>query len=286
MNSPGIIQAKFQVPLVRDPVRVALSPLAALVVCGNFGEIPCVRLQLSIHNTPGGCHMTRIITMLTTAFAMLLSTAVAGDVEDRVVHSALVLREIGEMTDNGIPSDLLNKSACVIVIPNMLKGGFIGGGHYGRGVMSCRTDQGEGPWSAPSMTMITGGSFGLQIGGQAVDLVLLVMNMRGAMSLLDSKITLGGDASAAAGPIGRTASAETDAWMSAEILAYSRSKGLFGGVALKGGVIRPDNKANKILYGKDVTPRSLLLFKTDTLPRDAKIFVDELTKISPARKKE
>ncbi len=136
------------------------------------------------------------------------------------------------------------------------------------------------------MTLVSGGSFGLQIGGQAVDLVLLVMNMRGAMSLLDSKITLGGDVSAAAGPVGRTASAETDAWMSAEILAYSRSKGLFGGITVKGGVVRPDNKANEILYGKNVTARSLLLFKTDTLPRDAKIFVDELTKASPGKKKE
>ncbi len=136
------------------------------------------------------------------------------------------------------------------------------------------------------MTLIGGGSFGLQIGGQATDLVLLVMNMRGAMSLLDSKVTLGGDASVAAGPVGRTASAETDAWMSAEILAYSRSKGLFGGIALKGGVLRPDNKANEILYGRNVTARSLLLSKTDPLPRDAKIFVDELTKASPTKKKD
>ena len=230
--------------------------------------------------------MARKSLLLTTILAFLLPSALAGDVEDRVVHSALVLREITGMKEKGIPSDLLNKCACVIVIPNMLKGGFIGAGNYGRGAMSCRLEQGEGPWSAPSMTLMGGGSFGFQIGGQAVDLVLLVMNMRGAMSLLDSKITLGGDASVAAGPVGRTASAETDAWMSAEILAYSRSKGLFGGIAIKGGVIRPDNKANEILYGKSVTARSLLLFKTDTLPRDAKIFVDELTKASPSKKKD
>jgi len=230
--------------------------------------------------------MTRKILLLMTALTVLSSSAVAGDVEDRVVRSALVLREVMGIKEKGIPEDLLNKCACVIVIPNMLKGGFIGAGNYGRGVMSCRTEQGEGPWSAPSMTLVGGGSFGLQIGGQAVDLVLLVMNMRGAMSLLNSKITLGGDASVAAGPVGRTASAETDAWMSAEILAYSRSKGLFGGIALKGGVVRPDNKANEILYGKTVAPKSLLLDKPENLPRDAKIFVDELTKSSPEKKKD
>jgi len=230
--------------------------------------------------------MTRKILLLITAFTVLSSSAVAGEVEDRVVRSALVLREIMGIKEKGIPEDMLNKCACVIVIPNMLKGGFIGAGNYGRGVMSCRTEQGEGPWSAPSMTLVGGGSFGLQIGGQAVDLVLLVMNMRGAMSLLNSKITLGGDASVAAGPVGRTASAETDAWMSAEILAYSRSKGLFGGIALKGGVVRPDNKANEILYGKTVAPKSLLLDKPESLPRDAKIFVDELAKISPEKKKD
>jgi len=230
--------------------------------------------------------MARKSLLLMTIFVFSLPSALAGDVEDRVVHSALVLREVMGMKEAGIPIDLLNKCACVIVIPNMLKGGFIGAGNYGRGVMSCRTEEGEGPWSAPSMTMVGGGSFGLQIGGQAIDLVLLVMNMRGAMSLLDSKITLGGDASAAAGPVGRTASAETDAWMSAEILAYSRSKGLFGGIALKGGVIRPDNKANEVLYGKTVTPKSLLTDKPENLPRDAKIFVDELTKVSPGKKKD
>src|SRR5512135_2940708 len=132
---------------------------------------------------PGRRHMARKSLLMTTILAFLLPSALAGEVEDRVVHSALVLREIMGMKEKGIPSDLLNKSACVIVIPNMLKGGFIGAGNYGRGVMSCRLEHGDGPWSAPSMTLIGGGSFGLQIGGQATDLVLLVMNMRGAMSL-------------------------------------------------------------------------------------------------------
>jgi len=133
------------------------------------------------------------------------------------------------------------------------------------------------------MFLMTGGSFGLQIGGQSVDLILVIMNLSGLESMLDSKFTLGGDASVAAGPVGRTAAAETDAWMSAKILAYSRAKGLFGGLVLKGGVVRPDKDANQVLYGKEVEARSLLLHKTDPVPRDAKIFLDELTRISPER---
>jgi SH3 domain-containing YSC84-like protein 1 len=132
------------------------------------------------------------------------------------------------------------------------------------------------------MMMVGGGSFGLQIGGQSVDLVLVIMNISGMESMLDSEFTLGGDASVAAGPVGRTAAAETDAWMTAKILAYSRAKGLFGGLVLKGGVIRPDKDANQVLYGKTIEPRNILLHHTsDPVPKDAKIFLDELTKISP-----
>jgi len=133
------------------------------------------------------------------------------------------------------------------------------------------------------MLLLEGGSFGLQIGAQSVDLVLIIMNMSGMKSLLKSKFTLGGDASVAAGPVGRTVAAETDAWMSAEILAYSRSRGLFGGLTVKGGVLRPDNDANHILYGKEMEPRNLLLYKSDSVPRDAKIFLDELMRISPRK---
>src|SRR5262249_9606270 len=132
------------------------------------------------------------------------------------------------------------KCSCVAVIPSLKKGGFVLGVAYGKGALSCRTSDGTGPWSPPSMLLLEGGSFGLQIGAQAVDLVLLVMNVKGLESLLDSKFTLGGDASVAAGPVGRTAAAETDAWMSAKILAYSRSRGLFGGLVIKGGALRPD----------------------------------------------
>jgi lipid-binding SYLF domain-containing protein len=207
----------------------------------------------------------------------------ASEVNDRVVRAAVVLREVADIPEKGIPKDLLDKSACVAVIPSMKKAAFIFGGNYGKGVISCRTNNGTGPWSAPSMMMIGGGSFGLQIGGQATDLVLLIMNLGGLESLLDSKFTLGGDASVAAGPVGRTAQAETDALMTAKILAYSRSRGLFGGISLKGGVVRPDRDANTVLYGKEVTPRSILLHRTDPVPQDVKIFQDELNRISPKK---
>jgi lipid-binding SYLF domain-containing protein len=207
----------------------------------------------------------------------------ASEVNDRVVRSAVVLKEIAEAPDKSIPQDLLNKSVCVAVIPGMKTGGFIVGGNYGKGLMSCRTDDGNGPWSAPSMLFLSGASFGLQIGGQSVDLVLVIMNLSGLKSLLNSKFTLGADASVAAGPVGRTAAAETDAWMSAKILAYSRARGLFGGIVLKGGVVRPDKDANVVLYGKQIEPRNILLHRTTPVPKDVQIFLDQITKISPKR---
>jgi lipid-binding SYLF domain-containing protein len=209
--------------------------------------------------------------------------AAKSEVNDRVVRAAVVLRELANIPETGIPRDLLDKCACVAVMPSVKKAAFIFGGNYGKGVIACRTNSGAGPWSAPSMLLIGGGSFGLQIGGQATDLVLLIMNLSGIESLLDSKFTLGGDASVAAGPVGRTASAQTDAWMSAKILAYSRSRGVFGGISLKGDVLRPDNDANQVLYGKQVVPRSVLLYRTDQVPKDAQIFVDELNRISPTK---
>ena len=213
-----------------------------------------------------------------------VSLVAAGEVEDRVVRGATVLREIMEAPDGGIPQDLLDKSTCVAVIPGMKKGGFIFGANYGRGLMSCRIDNGNGPWSAPSMFRLEGGSFGLQIGAQSVDLVLMIMNLSGLESLLDSKFTLGGDASVAAGPVGRTASAETDAWMSAKILAYSRARGLFGGLIIKGGTVRPDKSSNETLYKKPVEARTLLLHKTSPVPKDAQIFLDQLNAFSPTKK--
>jgi SH3 domain-containing YSC84-like protein 1 len=223
--------------------------------------------------------------LLLVIIALLSSSSLiaASEVNDRVVRAAVVLKEIADTPDSSIPKDLLDKCTCVAVIPGMKKGGFIFGASYGKGLMSCRIDNGAGPWSAPSMLLLSGGSFGLQIGAQSVDLVLVIMNISGLESLLDSKFTLGGDASVAAGPVGRTAAAETDAWMTAKILAYSRTRGLFGGLVVKGGVVRPDKDANFVLYGKQVEPRRVLLYQSDSVPRDAKIFLDELTRISPKK---
>jgi lipid-binding SYLF domain-containing protein len=227
--------------------------------------------------------MKKILLLISLSLLSSSLLFAGNKVQDRVVRGAVVLKEISEAPDNGIPQDLMDKSVCIAVIPNMKKGGFVFGANYGKGLMSCRVNNGTGPWSAPSMFQLSGGSFGLQIGAQSVDLVLVVMNLSGLESLLDSKFTLGGDASVAAGPIGRTASAETDAWMSAKILAYSRTRGLFGGLIIKGGVIRPDKDANYVLYNKEIAARDLLLHRTDSVPKDVKIFLDQLTKISPKR---
>ena len=232
--------------------------------------------------------MNKIVARLVLgAFVLAISPHVASaqskrEIGDRVAKSALVLREIMDIPE-GIQPGLLNKSACVAIIPSLKQGGFIFGAKYGRGVISCRK-AGDGAWSPPGMIMVTGGSFGLQIGGEAVDLVLLVMNLGGLESLLDSKFTLGADASVAAGPVGRTATAETDAWMSAKILAYSRSRGAFAGLTLKGGVLRPDNDANYVLYDKEVQPRRLLLEERDVpISRDVQLLLDELNEHSPKK---
>ncbi len=172
---------------------------------------------------------------------------------DRLENAGAVLEEILNVPDD-IPSDLLNKAECVIVVPSVVKFAFGFGGSYGRGAMSCRSGATfTGPWGAPSMIAVEGGSFGFQIGGQATDFILLVMNPRGANSILRSKVKLGADAAAAAGPKGRNVQAATDAALRAEILTYSRSRGLFAGVSLEGSTLRPDNGANEDVYGRKVT---------------------------------
>lgn len=180
----------------------------------------------------------------------------ADDVKDennRLENAGTVIQEILDVPDN-IPQDLLNKARCVVVLPSVLKAAFVVGGSYGRGAMVCRTGKDfTGPWGAPAMYALEGGSFGLQIGAEATDFVILVMNNRGAESLLHSKVKLGGDASIAAGPKGRTTSADTDAFMRAEMLSYSRARGVFAGVSLEGSTLRPDNDANHRLYGPDAT---------------------------------
>jgi len=200
---------------------------------------------------------------------------------ERVANAGRVMSEILRIPDN-IPSDLLQKAECVIVLPSALKFAFGIGGSYGRGVMVCRSgDDFNGPWGAPSMIAVEGGSFGLQLGGQATDFVLLVMNRRGGQSILSSRVKLGADASAAAGPKGRDAAAATDATMRAEILTYSRSRGLFAGVSLEGSTVRPDNAANKKLYKKEIRARDIVLHQAVRAPASAKQLLSLLNAKSP-----
>lgn len=176
--------------------------------------------------------------------------------QKRVTASAEVLSEILHAKDRGIPEDLLAKAQCVGIVPSLKRAGFIVGAKYGKGEVVCRTDHG---WSGPSTIRVEGGSFGFQIGAGETDLVFIVMNRHGVRDLMKDKFTLGGDASAMAGPVGRSSEAQTDALMRAEILGYSRSHGIFAGVALEGSTLRPDNADNRELYGRDVTQREILL---------------------------
>jgi len=203
---------------------------------------------------------------------------------ERVENSGTVLTEILNVPEN-IPQELLDKAECVIVLPSVVKAAFIVGGSYGRGVMTCRSgEKFTGPWGAPSMIALEGGSFGFQIGGQATDFLLLLMNTRGAESILSSKVKLGADASAAAGPKGRDASAATDATFRAEILSYSRSRGVFAGISLEGSTLRPDNDANRNLYGKEIPARDIVLKGAVAAPPCAKLLLGTLTKKSPKNK--
>lgn len=210
-------------------------------------------------------------------FLLIAVSASANDAAERVNEAAAVLQEIMDTKDKAIPQDLLNKAECAIVVPGMKKGAFIVGAKYGRGFVSCR--KGNVGWSAPAGVRVEGGSFGFQIGGSETDLVMLVLNRRGMEKLLKSKFTLGADASVAAGPVGRTSSAETDALMRAEILSWSRSRGAFAGVALKGSTLRPDEEANRQLYGRDIQNRAVLTENVAT-PQSAQRFVSLLNKFS------
>ena len=201
--------------------------------------------------------------------------------EDRIKNAGQVVKEIMNIPDN-IPQSLIDKADCVIVFPSVLKAAFIVGASYGRGVMTCRRGDGfNGPWGAPSMMALEGASFGFQAGGQATDFVLLVMNEDGAKGILASKVKIGGDASAAAGPVGRNASAETDVTLRAEILTYSRARGLFAGVSLAGSTVRPDNDANERIYGKKVSARDIVLHRAVPPPPSAQLLLRTLTKHSP-----
>jgi len=182
----------------------------------------------------------------------------AGEAEDKRMEAAAVtLKEIMDVADKAIPQDLFSKASCAVIIPGLKKGGFIVAGQYGRGFASCRQPDGKG-WTAPAAMRMEGGSVGLQIGGQEADIVLLVMSQKGMERLTSSKFTLGADASVAAGPVGRSTTAATDITMRAEILSWSRSRGVFGGIALKGSTLRPDREVDTIVYGKEMDSKEIL----------------------------
>jgi SH3 domain-containing YSC84-like protein 1 len=225
-----------------------------------------------------------LLFVLAPLFAEVASAADETKDDNRLRNSGTVLKEILDVPDN-IPQDLLDKADCVVVFPSVLKAAFIVGGSYGRGAMSCRKgDDFRGPWSAPTMMALEGGSFGFQIGGQATDFVLLVMNESGARGILASKVKLGGDASVAAGPIGRDSSAETDATLRSEILSYSRARGLFAGVSLEGSTIRPDNGDNRRVYGKKISAKEIALSGTVPLPEAAQQLISTLDARTPRHK--
>jgi lipid-binding SYLF domain-containing protein len=221
-----------------------------------------------------------VIAALMLSLAGDVLQAKSTKIDDRLESAAVVMYEIMNMPENSIPKDLLDRSVCVGVVPGEKKGAFIVGGSYGRGVLVCRRG-GNGPWGAPSMIAVHGGSFGFQWGGSETDVVLVVMNPSGIRRLLKSKGELGADVSAAAGPVGRTASASTDLMMTAEILTYSRSRGLFAGVSLKGAAITQDGDANARLYGHAVDPVDLLVQGKGDIPAPAKSLINELEKYSP-----
>lgn len=232
--------------------------------------------------------MKKILTRVLTGLILLAVTPAWSDDkstdQDRLKNCGTVLKEILDIPDD-IPRDLLDKADCVVIFPSVLKAAFIVGGSYGRGAMTCRKGQNfAGPWGAPTMMALEGGSFGFQLGAQATDFVLLVMNDRGANGILSSKVKLGADASAAAGPIGRNASAETDVTLRSEILSYSRARGLFAGISLAGSTIRPDNDANERIYGRKIPAKGIVLSGTVHVPVSARQLVSTLDAKTPKHK--
>jgi lipid-binding SYLF domain-containing protein len=228
--------------------------------------------------------LSSTVLLAVTLLAQVASASDQTKDDERLRNSGAVLKEILDVPDS-IPQDLLDKADCVVVFPSVLKAAFIVGGSYGRGAMSCRKGENfRGSWGAPTMMALEGGSFGFQIGGQATDFVLLVMNESGARGILASKVKLGGDASVAAGPVGRNASVETDATLRAEILSYSRARGLFAGVSLEGSTIRPDNGDNRRVYGKEVSARDIVLAGAVPAPPAAEQLISTLDAKTPQHK--
>ena len=230
----------------------------------------------------GNCYrpMRAVFTLVAAALCSVAMTARADTPDERVKAASQAFQELVN-ADNGIPRDLLNKASCVIVLPGVKKGGFIVGGQYGKGVMSCRSGANfNGKWGAPVMMHSSGGSIGFQAGGESTDFVILVMNDDGARTVLKGKAKLGADASVAAGPVGRDAEASTSGNLSAQMLSYSRSKGVFGGVSLNGTTLGPDDDDNEKLYGKKVTGEQIHSGSV-TAPASAAPLLAELQKTSP-----
>ena len=224
--------------------------------------------------------MKKIIGFLAAGLATV-SLYAANDAVKRLDTAAVVLGEILAAPDKGIPQDLFNKAACVVIVPGLKKGAFILGGKYGKGFIECRKTEG-GAWSAPAAIRVEGGSVGFQIGGSETDVVMLVMNQHGMDDIMKSKFTIGANAEAAAGPVGRTAEADTSARVRAEILSWSRSRGLFAGISLKGATLRPDHDANQTLYGRRLETRDIVTSNM-AAPADAKPLLAVLEQHSPRR---
>ena len=225
--------------------------------------------------------MKRIFLLMGVLILVSLPASAQRDEINRIENAGNGMVEILNVPED-IPADILDKAECVIVLPSVLKFAIGFGGSYGRGVMTCRSGVNfNGPWSAPSMMALEGGSFGFQLGGQATDFVLLVMNQRGADSILTSQVKLGADMAAAAGPKGRSAAASTDVTLRAEILSYSRSRGLFAGISLEGSTLRPDNDGNERLYGKGITAKDIVINSAIHAPASATLLVSTLNKKSP-----
>jgi lipid-binding SYLF domain-containing protein len=229
-------------------------------------------------------NMRRLFLLVGLVVALALPVAAQKKEQERVENAGTVMAEILNASDS-LPQSVLDKADCVVILPSVLKIAIGIGGSYGRGVMTCRRGKDfQGGWGAPTMMALEGGSFGLQLGGQATDFVLLLMNSRAASSILTSKVKLGGDASAAAGPVGRNASAESDVTLRAEVLSYSRARGLFAGVSLEGSTLRPDNDGNKALYGKELNAKDIVLNRAVAPPPSAQKLLATLNKQSPKNK--
>jgi lipid-binding SYLF domain-containing protein len=235
----------------------------------------------SIRSTFKGEIMKKALIALGLVFVLLLPAFGQKKEHERVQNAGTVMKEILDVPDD-VPQSVIDKADCVVVLPSVLKFAIGIGGSYGRGVMTCRSGKDfKGRWGAPTMMALEGGSFGLQLGGQATDFVLLLMSQKSASNILSSKVKLGGDASAAAGPVGRNVSAETDVTLRAEILSYSRARGLFAGISLAGSTLRPDNDANKALYGKEVSASDIVFNKAVVAPKSAGLLLSTLNKKSP-----